>query len=336
MFENSEHKSKEKILVTGATGFVGSWMARFLVEKGHTVSILKRPKGVFPFKDVLVDVKTGDVTDLDSLLEATKNVDSVFHLAGVVGFSKAQRQLMEDVNVSGSENIIKACLENKIRRVVHFSSVVAVGAGFNKNEVLNEESPFNVSHLDLGYFETKRKSEELFIEAVKTKGLDGVMVNPSVIYGAGDGLKGSRKTQMQVIKGKLPFYTKGGVSIISIHDVVKAAYQAFLTGRKGERYILSGDNLTIKEFLTMIAKEAGVKPPRIFIPTFVIHTLGRLGDLMEKQNKKFVFNSETAWKATMYHWFDSTKAQKELKLKPSSAQTAISESIQWMKDNHII
>ena len=325
-----------KVLVTGATGFVGSWLTRELCQRNFQVRILCRnPKAVEEFGDLPVEVVTGDVTDPESLNQACQGVHSLFHLAGIVGYSKAMRETMERVNVGGTRNMITAALQHNVQRFLHMSSVVAVGASFDKKP-LNEDSPFKISHLNLGYFETKKAAEDLVRSAVKQQGLNAVMVNPSTIYGPGDAKKGSRKIQVNIAKGKLPFYTSGGVSVIAVEDVIEGTLAAWERGRIGERYILSGENITIKDLFRAIATEAGVKPPSIYLPNLVIHAIGKVGDLMESRGKKGAINSENAWTATLYHWFDSSKAQQELGLKITPAQQAIAASVQWMKENHVI
>lgn len=141
---------------------------------------------------------------------------------------------------------------------------------------------------------------------------------------------------MKVARGSFPFYTSGGVSIIAIEDIVTSILAAWEKGRTGERYILSGENITIKTLFEIIAAEAGVKPPRIYLPNPIVHALGKLGDALESIGKKGPINTENAWTSTLFHWFDSSKAQRELGLKPRPAQQAIAASVQWMKDNHVI
>lgn len=275
-----------KALVTGATGFVGSWLTRELCQRGFDVRIICRnPHSVADWADFPVEIVAGDVTQPDSLASACQGVHSVFHLAGVVGYSRAMRAVMEKVNVEGTRNMVQAALDQNVQRFIHMSSVVAVGASFD-GKPLNEDSPFNVGHLNLGYFETKRKAEELVRLAVNENGLNAVMLNPSTIYGPGDAKKGSRNTQVKVAKGKFPFYTSGGVSIISVEEIVSGVLAAWEKGRTGERYILSGENITIKELFQIIASEAGVKPPGVYLPNPVVHALGKLGDALEAIGKK--------------------------------------------------
>lgn len=325
-----------KTLVTGATGFVGTKLTKKLLDLGHDVRILSR-SGNAPeeIKSARLDVVKGDVTDLDSLLRAASDCKYVFHLAGVVGYSRAMRHEMEMANVVGTANIVDACAQKKIEKLFYMSSVVAIGASFTP-AVLNEKSEFNIHKLDLGYFETKHKAEELVIAATRAGRVNSYIVNPSTIYGAGDALKGSRKVQVKVAQGRFKLYTPGGANVVHIDDCIDGCIKVFTSGRPGERYILAGENLTIKDLFGMIAKEAGVSAPFIPLPKSVVHTLGKIGDWQEKRGTKGLITSENAWTSTMYHWFSSEKAQLELGFKPRPAREAIADSVGWMKERKLI
>lgn len=326
-----------KVLVTGANGFLGSWVTKMLVDEGHEVFALVRPSAdLSELAGVSCKYIHGDVTDITSLLEAFKGMDTVFHLAGVIAYKKSQRAQMDKVNVQGTANVIDVCREHKVRRLVYLSSVVAIGAGFTEKDIFNEESPYNISKFNLGYFETKHKAELLVKTACDRNEIDAVILNPSTIYGAGDAKKGSRKMQLKVAQGKLRFYTSGGVNVVAVEDVVAGILSAWKNGRKGERYILAGENILIKDLFAMIAEEAGVPAPSHHLPDGVLHAVGFLGDGMEKLGLKGPLSRENAYTATMYHWFDSSKAQKELNFKPRPARFAIHNSVQWMKDHGLV
>lgn len=327
----------KKVLITGANGFLGSWVTRALVDEGHDVHALVRPKSDLSELDgVHCKFIHGDVTDVHSLFEACKEMDSVFHLAGVIAYKKSQRAQMEKVNVGGTENIVSVCREHKVRRLVYLSSVVAIGGGFTPDEILNEESVYNLKDLNLGYFETKHEAEKIVKKACDKNEIDAVILNPSTIYGAGDAKKGSRKMQVKVAQGKLKFYTSGGVNVVAVEDVVDGIFKAWKNGKSGERYILCGENILIRELFAMIAAEAGVKAPSWQIPDGLLHLLGSIGDGMEAAGFKGPVSKENAYTATMYHWFDSTKAQKELAFKPRPAREAIHNSVQWMKEHGLV
>ncbi len=319
-----------KIAVTGATGFVGEHLLRELVKRNHSVTaVCRRPQDL-----ILSGVNSvrGDILEPETLNTAFTGKDVVFHLAGVVGYSKAQRQIMEDVNVQGTRNTIEAVKSQGVSRLIHMSSVVAVGAN-PKPIPLDEESKYTIQNLNLGYFETKRKAELLVLDEVHSGNIDAVILNPSTIYGPGDMKKGSRKVQLKVMKGKFPFYPPGGVNVISIHNVVEAMIQAIKKGKMGERYILSGENLYIRDLFAIIAEAAGQKAPHIPLPKLALLALGKIGDSLEKIGKKGPINSENAWASILFHWFNNHKAANELGLKPTDAKTTIEESVKWAKDN---
>lgn len=324
-----------KVLITGATGFVGGWLVKKLVDLGLEVRVIQRRTTQEDLWPSGVEVFSGDITLPETLDAAARDVHSIFHLAGYIGYSRAARPLMDHVNIKGTENIVEACIKNHVTRLVHMSSVVAVGASFDGTP-LNEESPYNLEHLNLGYFETKRQAELIVKNAVKNGLIDAVILNPSTIYGPGDAQKGSRSTQLKVARKKFPFYTSGGVSIVDIDDVTAALVNAWKIGRPGERYILSGENISIKSLFEMIATAAGVEPPKIYLPNPIVHGLGKVGDLLEKIGQKGPINSENAWTSTLYHWFDHSKATKELGFFPKPAQYSIARSVNWMKEHGLL
>ncbi len=328
--------SHPKVLVTGATGFLGQHLLERLFKNDYQVSILARSdQGLDHLKKRGVRIYRGDITERLALLEATQNQDIVFHLAGLIAYKKTERALMEKVNVLGTGNVIDACVTNQVGQLLHLSSVVTIGASF-KPQAINEEFNYNLGPYNLGYFETKRKAEQLIQQAVEHNKLNALMINPSTIYGAGDALKGSRKTQVKVAKGKFLFYPPGGVNVVSVHDVIDGIFLALKKGVPGRRYIISGDNLTIHDLFKIIAETAGKKTPPFYLPQSVLKIMGFLGDQLKPLGLETSLSSETAVTSTLYHWFSSERAQKELGFKPSSSKEAIRESVQWMIANKLL
>ena len=317
-----------KVLVTGASGFLGGWLCKALCEKGLEVHALLRPiSDKRSLQDMDLRFHIGDVTDLDSFSKAGQGMDLVFHLSGLVSHREKDLTAMHEVNVKGTAHAIKVC-RVKGAKLVHISSVVAVGAS-EKPQVLNEESPYNPALSKMGYFHTKRAGEILVQKASKKGEISAVILNPSTIYGAGDMKKQSRKIQARVAEGRFPFYTSGGVSVVDVQSVVLACLKAVEKGRNGERYILSGDNITIKKLFSLIAKTAGVKPPFIPLNNFLLRTLGVTGAGLQKIGFNFPVSKESAYMARLYHWFDHSKAKQELGFQPMPAEQAIQKSISW-------
>lgn len=329
-----------RALITGANGFLGAHLTHKLLSSGLECYAQVRPNS-----DVseLQDCKSlqyayGDITDKRSLGKILNEVkpEVIFHLAGYVGYKKSERSIMEKVNVLGTKNLVESMVEAQIPKIIHVSSVVAVGAGFTPLQILDENSQYNLSHLDLGYFETKRKAEELVKQYTNQGQIKSVILNPSTIYGPADAKKGSRKTQVKVAQGKFKFYTSGGVSIVSVEDVIEGIYQGFLKGRNGERYILSGENITIKSLFERIASFANVPAPKYLLPDWVLHTAGFVGDSLSSMGFKDTVSSENAWSATLYHWFSNEKAKKELGIKFKDANYSLKQSVDWMRTEKLI
>jgi dihydroflavonol-4-reductase len=166
-------------------------------------------------------------------------------------------------------------------------------------------------------------------KACKAEKISAVILNPSTIYGAGDMQKQSRKIQAKVAQGRFPFYTSGGVSIVDVESVVKACLQAVEKGRQGERYILSGENISIKQLFSLIAKTTGVKPPFIHLNHFLLRILAETGAGLQKLGLSFPVSRESARLASLYHWFDHAKASQELNFIPMKAEQAIENSVKW-------
>lgn len=328
----------KKVLVTGATGFIGTHLVKALVKNNYSVCILHRASSdleVFSSLGSAVTYVQGDVVDQNSVDQAVEGQDYVFHLAGLISSSHKDKALMEKINVDGTRHVVKSCLKYSIKRLIYVSSVVAVGASFNK-EVLDEDSVYEDKLNKLSYFDTKKRAEELVQFSVHNQNLPAVILNPSTVYGGGDVKKDSRKIQKLAAQGKFPFYTQGGVSIVAVEDVVQAIISSITLGKIGERYILSGENISIQNLLKCISNLAGVRSPFLKVPQVLFYILGFIGDVLSYLGLSFPFTLEKVKVASLYHWFDSSKAQKELNFKPGSAKEAITKSVLWSKENKFI
>ena len=319
--------------MTGATGFLGQHLTNDLIKKDLKVSILARKSSNLDFIDNKpVKIFYGDITDPSSLLKATKDKEVVYHLAGLIAYKKTERPFMEEINVRGTDNVLKACVTNQVSKFFHLSSVAAVGASF-KPQLIDENFDYNLEGYNLGYFETKRRAEELVIKTFHRTGLKTYLINPSTIYGAGDAVKTSRRTQVKVAQGRFNFYPQGGVNVVYVGDVIKAIDLCLEKGQPARRYIIGGENMTIRELFCTIAEIAGVKAPKIPLSGFLLKSLGFIGDFMGKFSIESSLSSETALIASLYHWFSNRRAKEELGFYPTSAKKALEESVLWMVRN---
>lgn len=324
--------------MTGANGFIGSWLVRKLTERGHNVRILARPTSdLSELAGLPFDVASGDVTRPETLVAALKNIEVVFNLAGLIAYKKAERSAMEAVNIAGTKNLLLAMDQSRVNRLVHMSSVVTIGASFTKTTPLNEDSVYNLAQYNFGYFETKRAAEKLVQEWHNSRRGEAIIYNPSTVYGPGDARKSSRKTQLKVARGEFNFYTSGGVSIAHVDDVAQTLVYSLDRPFDGERYILAGENITIKQLFDFIANIAGQPPPRIKIPNIALQSVARASGIADRLGLKLGLpGSETILVSQMYHWYDSSKAIAKLAYRIRPAESCIRDSVQWMEMNNFL
>ena len=319
-----------KVLITGASGFLGTWLCKAVCKKGWQVhTLLRSTSDKSDLQNLNLHFHTGDITDLDSFMQAAQGVELIFHLAGLVSHSEKHLKIMQKVNVQGTANAIEVC-RTQGAKLIHISSVVTVGASAAP-VILNEQSPYAPSLSQIGYFNTKKQAEILVQEACKKEKISAVILNPSTVYGARDMKKQSRKVQLRVAQGRFPFTTSGGVSVVDVQSVVDACLQAVEKGRQGERYILSGENISIKNLFSLIAKKAGVSPPFIHLNNFLLRILAEVGTGLQSLGFAVPISRESAYLARLYHWFDHSKAQQELGFSPMKAEQAIENSIKWWR-----
>lgn len=327
----------KKALVTGGTGFLGHHLVRRLSEMGvETTVLVRKSSDLSSLKPYSPKIVHGDVLNRQSLLVATENKDMVFHLAGLIAYKKKDHKMMEQVNVAGTQNLLDACVTQSTPKVLHLSSVAAIG--FNqKRQKISEDFKFDFEQWDLGYFKTKHKAERLCFQYFQDNNLPVYLINPSTIYGYGDGKKGSRKTQVKVAQGRFPLYPPGGVNVVHVSDVIDLIFLILDRGQPARRYIAAGDNMTIKELFKSIATLAGAKPPYLPIPRSLIKSLGFIGDLRTRYlNSDTSLSSETAITSTGFHWFSNQRIRKELGFSPRPSVEALQDSVQWMKDQGLL
>ncbi len=298
---------------------------------------MRGKSNVSPFDGFSLEKRVGDITDAASVQEAVYGCEVVFHVAGFVNTSPFVSEKSWQVNVEGTENVIAACCENKVRRLVHTSSIVTIGYG-SREQPATENSRWNFEFLKAPYYETKRAAEQRVLGATQTKQLDAVIVNPGYILGPWDMKPSSGKLLMMVSKKKIPIYPTGGISVVHVDDVVEGHLRALEKGRTGERYILAGNNLTYRELLTLMAEEAGVSPPRIPFHPLIAKPAGWIGDFFGRFWPRTFndVNSLGVKIGSTGHYVSSQKAKQELGYQPKTARQAVADSYRWFCEHNYL
>src|SRR5262245_25848907 len=255
-----------RVLVTGATGFVGGMVARELVRAGREVRLLVRPTADHHnLRDLAVEFALGDVRDLDSVVRATAGCMQVYHVAALYKLWVRHRQEIYDCNVTGTENVLKAARAHAIERVVYTSSVATLGLPEDGTPG-NEETPVSLANM-IGHYKRSKYLAEQVALRYAAEGLPVVIVNPSTPVGVGD-LKPTPTGKLIVdfLNGRMPGYVDTGLNLVDVEDVARGHLLAAEKGRVGEKYILGHENLTLQQILSLLAELTGRSAPRFKVP----------------------------------------------------------------------
>ena len=330
-----------KILVTGATGFIGSRLLRKLLTGDNEVyALVRKSSNRELFSDIAdkVHLVEGDITAPDTLYKAFAGMDQVYHSAGYtyMGGANGKTGLLRSINVEGTRNVMQAAINAQVGRVVHVSSITAIGIASKRHEPCDESCRWNFDHIGLLYAETKRQSEEEVRNAVE-KGLDCVIVNPAFVFGAGDVNFNAGRLITDVYHKKMPFYPLGGICVVDVEIVVDAIIRAMQEGRTGERYILGGENLTYKELARIISKVTGTRKFMIPLPYPVAKVLHNLLVLFHTKNRvSKLFNPTMFRVASEFLYFSSNKAVRELAMRTEPIEHSIRRAFEWYKKEGLL
>ncbi len=322
------------VALTGATGLLGGNLAAALIQAGHTVTATHRRRSKLDHLDDLpIQWVDTTLTSAEGLRHAFEGARWVFHCAASTSVRREPPHWMIDANVTGTQRVIEACRAAGVERLVHCSSTVAVGVSEDETPI-NESSPWNmVEHgLDDAYVRTKRQAEERVTDAV-ARGFDAVIVNPGFMFGPRDVKPSSGRMIVEVVKGRIPGNTPGRNNFVHVADVAAGMIAAAQQGRRGERYILGGDNLSYTEVFARIAKLAGVKPPSISVPRWAASLAGAVGDLSERfvEGEPFLTSSMVAWSFERGFIASSAKAEAELGYTHRPVDEGIADAIAWFR-----
>src|SRR5215212_3067160 len=319
-------------LVSGASGFVGSALVRRLVCAGYTVRVLVRPTSDRRnLKQLPVEQVIGDLTDSASLYQALIGCTSLFHVAADYRLWAPDPASIYASNLIGTRNIMQAALEADVERIVYTSSVATLGRNAD-GQPADELTPALLDDMVGHYKRSKFLAEREVREMVEKQGLPAVIVNPSTPVGPGD-IKPTPTGRMvaDAAKGRMPAYVDTGLNIVHVDDVAAGHLLAFQRGQIGERYILGGENLSLKQILVMIAGFTGRRPPRVRLPHDLVLPIAYIAEgwarMAGYQTLTLTVDGLRMAKKRMY--FSSNKARRELGYAPRPAADALRDAVNW-------
>lgn len=316
------------ILVTGATGFLGSYLVRYLVRQNFKVRALKRATSDLSLlgeaKD-RVEWAEGDVTDIAALEEAFKEVTKVYHVASVVALSASGAENMMLSNVEGTANVVNLALEHNIEKLLYVSSSTVFKAK-EKNEPVDEEINEEKEELESTYGVSKFLGEREVWRGI-AEGLNAVIANPTTLIGAGRWSESSTRLFEQVAKGQL-FYPNGSNGYADVRDAAKILIQLMESDLQGERYIINAENRTFRDMIFEVADKLGVKRPPFAMNNWVI-PVGRAFDAVRSKltGTQPVFTADVARITASEIQFNNKKIKTALNFTFAPVSQAIDETV---------
>ncbi len=326
-----------RVLVTGASGFIGGAVTRALLDRGEHVRCLLRPGTAANLaRDPLapppplrgeVEVARGDLRDAESVLHAAKGCEAIFHVGALYSFAAGAAEVL-DTNVRGTRNVLAAAHESGAR-LVYTSSIATVG-GMHGSKLPDERDEHRGAAPG-PYKQSKFEAEEI-VRAEARNGLDAVIVNPTFPIGWGD-VKPTPTGAMvrDFLEGRMPAWLDTGMNVVDVDDVAQGHLLALDKGVRGERYILGNENLTMRELLEELARVAGKKPPRFRMPWTLALALGHADALVEGRLLKRTprIPLEGVRTARENRFCSPARAVRELGLPQTPIPIALEKAVRW-------
>ncbi|MDH4129957.1 MAG: NAD-dependent epimerase/dehydratase family protein [Spirochaetota bacterium] len=318
----------KKILVTGATGFLGKQIVKELLNIGEPLKLFVRNKNKLDsaFKDL--NVYVGDLRDKGNVEEAMDDCDRVIHVAGFVSLYPKDTKTLYEINYNASVNLFEVALKKKIKKFIYTNTSSCLGAYSSPNMKLK----IDTNKLGVPYIDSKNLALQEALNHYQL-GLPIVIICPTFILGEGDHYLTSSELIYSFLKKKIPGYLNGGLNPVYVGDVALAHIKALEYGKNGECYVAAGnENISLKDLFTTLEKISGVKAPKLKIPYWLAYFLAFFSELFLREPD---LNRNGIKMGSLYWYFDSLKMENELKVKPTKLITTLERSVYWITNEFI-
>ena len=321
-----------RILVTGATGLLGSNLVRLLLSKNYQVSVFLQIGSFTGSLDGLIIKRYyGDILNAESLENAVEQNDVVIHAAAITELWPSRSKFIRDVNIIGTKNVIDAVLKFNLKRMIY------IGSASSFNTTSNADSKFPGAKYGLDYIDSKYEALNLVLNAVRINKLPALAILPTFMIGPFDYKPSSGKLILALAQKKLKYYTDGGKNFIHVRDVATAIVNSIEMGRIGKYYIAGNENLTYDRFFMKVSKIVRVHPPSKKIPATLMLIIGFLGSLFGRIfNINPLISYPIAKISCDYQYVSCDDTIKELQMPQTNIDIAIYESYEWItKHNNL-
>jgi Nucleoside-diphosphate-sugar epimerases len=319
-------------IITGATGLLGNALIRELLSRGRNVkAMVRKSSDTACFNDCEVEKVFGDILDFESLKKAFSGVEYVYHLASEISILPGMHKRLREINITGTDNVIKACFECGVKRLIYTSSIHAYKESKN-GTIIDETLPFDPYNRMGEYNRTKARASLAVLEAVR-QGLDAVIVCPTGVMGPYD-FKVSNMGSMFIdyCRGKQKIIIDGAFDFVDTRDVAIGHILAAQKGTKGQSYMLSGQRVTMGELMLMLKDVTGIPLPKYKLPVWIAYPVAMLTPIYYRvTGHKPVFTIYSLRTLRSNSFISHKKATEELGYNPRPVRQTIKESINWLK-----
>jgi len=321
------------ILVTGATGHIGNVLVNKLMSMGEDLRLLLPPgESVAPLNGIKAEIVVCDIRDGEAVMRAVEGCDTVFHLAGIVRISKKNDALLEEVNIGGTRNMVEACLQHKVARLIYISSIHAIEEPLN-GSAITERLNFVSDPKASGYANSKARATRIVQEGIE-RGLDAVILFPSGVIGPFDYKLSEIGTLVKrFIKGSkntIAFYFDGAYDFVDVRDVCDALVLAWKMGRRGEGYIISGEKASVKDIYMHLLSIRGMRRKLVRVPLALVKLAGAFLQFYSRVFRKKPYFTKYAVEVLRSNaHISSAKARKELGYRARPVFDSLRDSVDW-------
>jgi dihydroflavonol-4-reductase len=332
MAHTSANQKPGTIFLTGPDGILGNNLIPILIGRGfHVRALIQKGRNADFTESLGAQIVYGDILNQEEIAKTMAGCDYVIHAAANTNIWPTRDQMIREVNLEGTRNVIQAVLANQVKKMIHIGTANSFGFGSKKNPG-DETLPYACAPYRLDYMDSKYEAQKLVLSTVKESGLQAIILNPTFMIGPFDFKPSSGQLIISVYKNKVPGYTNGGRNYVYVKDVATAITNAIEIGKVGECYILGNENLSYQEMFDKISRATGAKPIKRLIPP--VGTIS-LGAILSVAGKIFNYNPGVSFPVARIsnheQYYSNDKAVRELGLPQTPIDLALQDAFQWLK-----